>query len=224
MGMRLITPIGSALILASTNPIAHAGFYVDSSRHIVFVSNRGEGKFLFLDHIGHIEYTHGVDLNHPNSRAAIKVTNDSLVEDNTYKNTSIYHVHNGDINTGQIDSYANSAINTNFTIDQPTTIRIFSEITGFYQSVRDTYLLKIESTTDNATILNLDAPPPNATIELQLEPGTYNLVESHEMFAVNTSRPRIRSFEVFTSISIVPSPTTLATLSPLGIAASRRKR
>ncbi|MHA7814545.1 MAG: hypothetical protein ACX94C_14265 [Phycisphaerales bacterium] len=222
--MRLNTQIGTALILACTNATVHAGFYVDTSRHIVFVANSGELEFMFLDYIGHIEYTQGVDMNHPNSRAAIKVTNDSLVEDDTYKNTSIYHVHNGDINPGQIDSFANSAINTNFTIDQPTTIQIFSEITGFYQPFRDTYSLILENTRDNSTILNLEAPPPNSTIELHLDPGTYNLVEYHEMTAMNTPRPRIRSFEVFTSVSVVPSPATLATLTPLAIAATRRKR
>lgn len=224
MSMRPNTLIGSALMLVCTKTTAHAGFYVDTSRHIVFVANSGELEFMFLDHIGHIEYTQGVDMNHPNSRAAIKVTNDSLVEDNTYKNTSIYHVHNGDINTGQIDSFANSAINTNFTIDQPTTIQIFSEITGFYQPVRDTYSLILKNTTDNSTILNLEAPPPNSMIELHLDPGTYNLVEYHEMAAVNTPRPRIRSFDVFTSVSVVPAPATLAALAPLGIAAARRRR
>lgn len=215
---------GIITAIAYGTTTANAGIQWESSTRFLAAGNNVEFDLEILEHTGAAEFSVGVGMNHPNSRASIKVTNDSMIGSNTYKNTSTYHLQNGPTNSGREDSGASSNLSSVFTINQTTTIQIHSVISGFFQPTRDGYRIIIENIDDNLTVLELNTPPTVSAGTLELSAGSYRFRELHEMIGVDTIHPQMRSFGVFTTITVVPTPSTLAMLSPIGLLATRRRR
>lgn len=152
-----------------------------------------------------------------------KAISEAYIADEIYKADTLLNIET-DVNGPALD-IGGCSINgeARFELAHQTTIQIRHELSGEFIH-RDTYTISITNTADDTQMLLIDGPPLSNTTTLTLAAGTYELTEFCEIIGFETSQPQSRSVRSFISVSVVPAPTTLAALTPLGIAATRRKR
>lgn len=170
---------------------------------------------------GSIEAIHRRE--HPLGTNITKAKNDFRVENDIYKSTSFFQVRttHPTVNLELLGSYMDTSAELH--VSQTTTLRIDHQLTGHF-SPRDQFFIRLRNLSDGSTVFVLDTAPTSEFSLVTISPGNYRFTESYDILGTVMPEPRNRQVTTHLSISVVPSPTTLATLTPLGIATTRRKR
>lgn len=153
----------------------------------------------------------------------VKVVNETYLGDEIYKTNTLLNIQtdlqNPLLNIGSGASNGQSR----FELTKRTTIKINHELIGELIH-RDSFAVTITNTTDNTDVFSIEGSPASNASIITLDAGSYLINDFCEIVGFEFSEPQSRTVRYAVSVSVVPAPTTLATLAPLGIAAFRRKR
>lgn len=152
-----------------------------------------------------------------------KAKNDFRVENDMYKSTSFFQVRttHPTVDLEILGSYMDTSAELH--VSQTTTLRIDHQLTGYF-SPRDQFFIRLRNLSDGSTVFVLDTAPTSEFSLVTISPGNYSFTESYDIIGTVMPEPRDRQVTTHLSISVVPAPTTLATLAPLGILAAQRRR
>lgn len=205
---------------------SHAGIRWDSASSFSIYGNGATNNLLSTDRLGHSEFSLGLDSNLPGSDASIKTTFESYIHDGVYKNWTTFHIDTIESDRpGQASIGSLNTLQSSCTVDQITTIEIVTSLNGNFRPFLDDYKIRITDSHNN-TVFEVELGPPSIdrVFTVQLDPGEYLVSEQNDMISLSTNRPTSRSFGMFTSISVVPTPHTLGAIAPLGLLFAQRRR
>lgn len=153
----------------------------------------------------------------------VKVVNETYLGDEVYKANTLLNIQtdlrNPVVNIGGCLSDGQAR----FELTQRTTIKINHELIGELIH-RDSFAISVTNTTTNTDVFSIEGSPTSNASIITLEAGSYEMNDFCEIIGFENSEPQSRTVRYAVSVSVVPAPTTLAAITPLGIAATRRRR
>ena len=197
---------------------AHAGFVVTDQFRLygVGVSQGSQTTINYQD-----QGYYRDSLIRSGAGATAKLNHESLIDDDAYKSTNSMSLYG----TPRVENSGGLAFSVaDLYVESSTMVRISFDV-EIVEGIDSYHSFVLENTSISETIYMLEARESmSGSVLLTLEPGNYNLADS----TINAIRePNISgywSIRSVVSMIVVPTPSTLALLTPAALFATRRRR
>ena len=158
-----------------------------------------------------------------NGRSRIKLEHESVIDTNVFKSTTLQHISLGNGTPRIPETGSLLLIVAHFLVEETTTLRVAYDI-GVDAGIHSKVEFHLGTDTgENAFALDIDHSTTGSTT-ITLEPGAYEIFHSLIQNQTPSEISGVWNNLSTISLSVVPTPTTLAAITPLGILATRRRR
>ena len=222
----MYTKAVSSFLLASaclTNQSALAGIAWTDATHQLGAAVADQSMSNSYQGVGYFARAAYISEHNDQGTTTAKVEHESLTRDSLIKSTSTFSLHS--VVGSPTSPIAGSSINNSFmfSLTSRTTFELL--YTAIDQSqIIDRFNLNISSAAGASHFTLSESRQAQGSLRLTFDAGDYIINETSGITALANANPGRWSYSTSFTLSVVPSPSTLAAIAPLGLIATRRRR
>ncbi len=202
---------------------AHGGLAWTDATHQLGAAVANQSMLDTHTGIGYYAHTAFISERNDFGTTTAKVEHESLTRDGLIKSTSTFSLHS--VAGSPTSQFAGSSINNSFmfSLTTRTTFELLYTAIDNSQAL-DSFNLTIANSAGNSLYQLAENRNAEGTLRLTFDAGDYIINESSGINAESADLPGRWNYTTSFTLRVVPAPATLAILTPLGLAATRRRR